>query len=417
MKTTMKVITLTVVAIFLNSNLVLSQTWQRTYPNVAAVNAVTPAFNEGYIVGATLLNGNGLLMKIDEDGNEVWRREIPSSKGMIIQALIADTVQKCYFFAGSEGFTFYLSRWPYWSYMKKPSVALIGKIKDDSNIDWLNKDIIDKGYETTSYGRLQIIGNYVVTSGFSASIKKNNFGGFIHAYDKTTGKLTKTFSSRWYPDFVIWNNQLIALYKTREKDNYFFTLEQFDENLKSVKKTQGTPLGALYFNDVRDSYLLLPNSNDLFSLAFIHALDKVSTNPTIALQTIMPNSKKPNYPSKVAGIGESSIYDKCVLYDDAYLLFTGRHGCTSRDFNCDMVYLKADYFLVSAKAKIFRYSDYNPSEKNDYPSTIGYDICPSKDGGAVIVGFATKIYEENNEKFSQSNRKGWIIKIDSNGNL
>lgn len=63
-------------------------TWQRTYDQLQSATAVVPDFSDGYIIGGTLSNGNGVIMKIDEDGNELWRTEIPSEKGLFIRDVV-----------------------------------------------------------------------------------------------------------------------------------------------------------------------------------------------------------------------------------------------------------------------------------------------------------------------------------------
>lgn len=398
-----------------------AQTWQRTYPNVSSVNSVTQAIDEGYILGATLSTGNGVLIKIDEDGNEVWRREIPSSKGMIIQALIADTTNKCYYFAGTEGFIYYLGRWPYWDQMKKPATALIGKLKDNSEMEWLKKDIVDKGYEKTSYERIITLRKYVIVSGFTSSVKKNICESFLHVYDKSTGNLAKDIPLKWYADFDEWgSDSIIYTYLNREKDEFYFRTEVMNGNLTSVIKKEGTPVRTLSISTSgSNSYVMAPVSNIAFATILFNGYDMVNGGMKNAVQTIMLGKDKVSYPEtfNIPGCGMGCMFEKGILDQDGYQLFIGKSGCSWKDKSCNLAYMKSGSFFNDAVVKNFSYGDYNPSEKSKYPSTVGYDICTTRDGGALIVGFATDVSLEYKGDYNLSNRKGWVIKIDSNGNL
>jgi hypothetical protein len=391
-------------------------TWQRTYDQLQSATAVVPDFSDGYIIGGTLSNGNGVIMKIDEDGNELWRTEIPSEKGLFIRDVVVSKEDRSYYLVGAEGYTKYVagtSYFPGGSYWKQAVTGVIGKMSEQRAMVWMKKGFKMKGSSYSSPLKVKLLNNSIMVTGYGTD-GKQSLDSFMAIFQKSDGKLIKELKvDGTMHDTFTDGKEIMALIVKRAKGYDIFEVMLLDESLKQLNKTSSEKiaLSNIYSYPVH----LLPVNESKFTCAYVHFFGTSSVQ--CACFPIFANYE---LSIKAHEITPDHCNSGCYMLSHSMdrhgnFILAGTTLLSTADIYKEsrMLWIVYANDYTKGRSQSYSYAEINKEDLKKYPNTVGYDISPTREGGSIMVGFATNIGEENKGTFNE--RKAWVIKVNENG--
>lgn len=392
-------------------------TWQKTYAGLSAATSVVPAFDEGYIIGGTLDNGNGVLIKITEEGKEVWRSEIAGQKGIFIRDVIPSAADGSYYFAGTEGFTNYISNSPLFpmsNNWKLQVSGLVGKINQAGKIDWVKKDLLVKGTAATSPLHVRLTGNYLLVSGYTSD-DKSKVNGFMQLYQRNDGTLVKEQKlDEHVQDIYARGDQILALSILPQKGSYALQLTTLNEQLKKQeeKKSGSVVLSNFYSYPMH----LLAFNNTKYACAFFHyfGASKIECGCFPVFANMEVNPKAHDLTPSVQCNGGCFFIGHSQDANSDFVL-TGLSQSRRDDLYAGsrMLWHKYTNDYKAGTTRSYSYAEINKADVAKYTHTIGYDIAPTRSGGSIMAGFATNLKGESAGTFKE--RIGWVLKVNPDG--
>ncbi len=392
-------------------------TWQKTYTDLRAATVVVPDFTDGYIIGGTLINGNGVLIKVTEEGNEVWRTEIQSEKGLFIRDLKASAKDGSYYFAATAGYTNYISNAPFFpmnSTWKLSVSGVVGKINSAHQVDWIKKDLLVKGAAATSPLHLRMTANYLLISGYTSD-GKSNIEGYMQLFQRNDGVLVKEQKLEQHlQDLYAKEDLVLTLSVVRKKGAYVLEINTLNEKLKQqqTKKTDNVVLSNFYAYPLH----LLAFNNDKYACAFVHFYggSKVDCGCFPVYENLEVNPKAHQLVPDVHCNGGCFFLAHAQDLSRDFIL-TGMSQTSAKDLYAGsrMLWNKYANNYKKGITRSYSYAEINKVDITKYTHTIGFDIAPTRDGGSIMAGFATNLNGENSGTFKE--RIGWVLKVNSEG--
>lgn len=399
-------------ALFCQSLVTAQSTWQKTYPGLNAATAVLPDFEEGYIIGGTLSNGNGVLIKVSEEGSEVWRIEIPGRNGVFIQNLRGSAQERCYYFIAIEGCADYLSKDPLYYYpnWELPVSGMLGKVSETHEVIWIKTNLMVKGEKSTAPMDVLLTNNYLLVSGYTYN--KKDLDGFLQTYRRNDGALVKEKKiDRYVRDLFTNGNLVMTLSLTRNKKFHSLKVDTYDEELKQlVEKTSKLNIFALAGYPM----LLLPFNKEKYASALLHYLGGQGVE-RVCLPIFANNETSENgfQLSLSTYCGGRAVFANHSLDIDRNFILVGSCWGKVQTAPTYMLWAKISNDYRQGPSQVYNYAQINNADKTKYPDTIGFDVAPTRDGGSIMVGFATSIKDESPPKYKD--RIGWVLKVNEKG--
>jgi len=404
-------------ALFLQLQLTAQTTWQRTYPGLSSATAVIPDFTDGYIIGGTLSNGNGVLIKVSEEGNEVWRTEIQSQKGLFIRDLVASATDRSYYFAATEGYTWYISSSPLFpmsNNWKLQVSSVVGKINEDRSVAWIKKDILVKGTAATSPLQVRLTSNYLLVSGYTSDCK-SKVEGFLQLYQPTDGTLVKEQQlDQHIQDMRTKDDLILTLSVVRQKGAYVMEVTTLNEKFKKLveKKTDNVVLSNFYSYPAH----LLPFNNEKYACAFVHFIGASTVEcgcfPVFATNEMSTKAHQ-LVPNSHCNGGCFFISHAQDINRDFILTGFSQTARGNIYTGSRMLWNKYANDYKKGVTQSYSYAEINKADVTKFTHTMGYDIAPARNGGSIMAGFATNLTGESNGSFKE--RTGWVVKVNPDG--
>lgn len=392
-------------------------TWQKTYPGLSAATAVVPDFAEGYIIGGTLNNGNGVLIKITEEGNERWRTEIPCEKGLFIRELRPSQEDGSYYFAGTAGHTNYISNSPVFpmnSTWKLPVSGVVGKINGNHQVEWIKKDLLVKGTAATSPLHLRMTSNYLLVSGYTSD-GKSNVEGYLQLFQRNDGTLVKEQKlDQQIQDLYAKGDLVLTLSVVRQKGAYVMEISTLNEKLKKLQSKKTNHVVLSNFNAY--PLHLLPFNNEKYACAFVHffGVAKIECGCFPVYENIEMNPKAHQLVPDVHCNGGCFFLAHSQDVNRDFIL-TGLSQESRNDLYAGsrMLWHKYANNYKTGTTRTYSYAEINKADGSTYTHTIGYGISPARNGGSIMTGFATNLKGEAAGTFKE--RIGWVLKVNADG--
>jgi hypothetical protein len=392
-------------------------TWQKTYPGLRAATAVVPDFEDGYIIGGTLNNGNGVLLKVSEEGAEQWRTELPAAQGLFLREVRPSAEDRSYYFVATGGFTNYISNHPFFpmnSNWKLPVTGVVGKVNQEHAIAWMKQNILVKGTAATSPLQLRITTGYLLVSGYTSD-GKSSVEGFLQVYQRSDGALVKEQKLEQHvQDLIAKDDRVLTLSVVRQKGSYVMALTTYNEQLKKLeeKKTASVVLSSFYSYPVH----LLPFNKDPYACAFVHyyGASRVECGCFPVFATNEMSTKAHQLVPNVHCNGGCFFLSHAQDANRDFVL-TGLSQTSASNLwaGCRMLWNKYTNDYKKGTTQSYSFAEINKADASVYTHTIGYAIAPTRGGGSIMAGFTTNLTGESNGSFKD--RIGWVIKVNADG--
>lgn len=318
---------------------------------------------------------------------------------------------------GAEGYTKYVagtSYFPDGSYWKQAVTGVIGIMSEQREMVWIKKGFKMKGTVYSSPLRVKLLNNSIMVTGYGTD-GKQSMDSFIALFQKSDGKMIKELKADGtLHDTFTDGKEIMALIVKRTKGYDIFEVMLMDESLKQLNKTSSEKiaLSNIYSYPVH----LLPANESKYACAYVHYFGASSVEcacfPVFANYELSTNAHDitPDYACNSGCFVLSHSMDRSGNFILAGITLLSSANIYKES---SMIWMKYSNDYKKGMSQSYSYAEINKEDVKKYPNTVGYDISPTREGGSIIVGFATNLGEENNGTFNE--RKAWVIKVNENG--